>query len=152
MTYPNVIVTIIPLIISLVGITFYEFKTGLILDKVTLPAAVYFVLTSSLFGPGPAYQYPLTLAATFVALLGIRYLCEYFLNTEIIGGGAIKLLTAIAGAVGTTLALAVVMLFLIAVAGGFVITAAFGRYLVIPSSPILLVIVCGVLTYYFSVS
>ena len=97
MPLPHPIVTIASLCIFLIATAVYEYRTGLIPDRATIPAAFYFVATSSLLGPPPWWQYPVALALVLTISLGLALGYARWTGREALGGGAIKLLSAVAG-------------------------------------------------------
>jgi Flp pilus assembly protein protease CpaA len=141
------IVTTVPLLLFLVVLVSYELLTGLIRDVATIPAATYFVTTSAVFGPAPWWQYPVALVAALVVLLLEVLAFAHLFDHEVLGGGAIKLLAVVAGALGLNLGVQVLVLFLLLAGGVAIIATAFFNQQNVPSSPLIFMSVACVLAY-----
>ena len=135
-----------PLILFVGFLCMYELKTGLIPNKFVYPGAIYFVVVGALVGRHPWWHYPVGFLLAFIIfyLVGVIY---YLVTKRImLGGGAIKLVTLIGGALGMMPALQFsavsLVVLLIAVTVSYMMSG-----IEIPSSPLWFITFLAVLYY-----
>ncbi len=128
----------LPLIVLLIGIIIYEIQTVLILNKVLIPAGIYFLIVSCIYGSKPWWHFPLGLVCMLLLFILGATIIEKAIGSIIIGGGAIKLLAVIGAALGIVLALKVGVVFVILASIAYI----FSKYVfgidILPSSPFIL--------------
>ncbi len=94
-----------PLIIIMIGVVVYEINSGLIPDVVVFPAALYFLVGSIVYGSKLWWHYPAGLFILLFIIVIFAMLLESVFGAPMVGGGSIKLLAAIGGALGIILSL-----------------------------------------------
>lgn len=124
-----------PLYILLVILTGYELKTGLIPDSLIGPAALYLVIAAARTGPFRWWWYPVSLVTIVFALCAIAVVGREFAHLDMIGGGAIKLMMAVGGAVGLAIGFETVILSFLPI----VVALLFTKIIALPSSPLVAV-------------
>ena len=132
--YSEFLFIFVPLFIILITAIIYELRTGLIRDRLTLPAMLYFLFVTYLWGTLPWWHYLLGLLSVSLLFLSICYVIEEIWESEILGGGALKLLMVVGAAFGVVLALEVAITFILLTAIGLTVQYFRGREGV-PTSP-----------------
>jgi len=93
-------VTIGPLVVFVITLIVYENRTGLIPDIATHLGALYTIVTASVWGPLPWWQYPAAMVLVLLILYAGSAAITKLFGRLVIGGGTIKLLAVVGGALG----------------------------------------------------
>jgi len=110
-----------------------ELRTDLIMDAVTIPAALYFLIANLVAGPKPARAYLLAIGIpTLFVILGI-VISRRFGRGEKIGMGAVKLILVTSVALGGVEAFLAAVVFAVLA----ILTVAITRKTDVPSSPLI---------------
>ena len=129
----------LPLVILLIGVIVYEIRTGLILDLVVLPAALFFLVGSIVFGSRPWWHYPLGMVSLLLIMVLFAMVLESLFGVPMVGGGSIKLLAATGAALGLIFSLEVVGLFICIMCIALLVSKYAFNMGTIPSSPFILI-------------
>lgn len=91
---------IFPFVILLGIAGYYEIKTGLIFDRVTLPALCYFFVVRLFVRSKRWWLYPVGSLVLFVLFLFSSLLFEAYAKAFLFGGGTLKLLAVVGMVLG----------------------------------------------------
>ncbi len=141
----------IPLIPYLICVIWYEIKTNLILDKVTIPAAIVFT-TFPFFFKGSHWLSPVAgMIALLIFFLIAAMIYEKATWKICIGGGAIKLMASVGAAVGIEYSIPIALIFTFLTIISIIISNYKYDIDALPSSPFALIaVVSTVIIYQFT--
>jgi prepilin signal peptidase PulO-like enzyme (type II secretory pathway) len=100
MKYSYLVYISIPLIIYLIAVIYYELKTSFIMDKMVIPACIFFTSAPFLFKNSYWLFHISGMVVLLLFFLIATSLYRKITGEEGIGGGAIKLMASIGAAVG----------------------------------------------------
>lgn len=140
---------IYPLTLLSISLIIFEFRTGLIPDKITFPSGIYFLIAAAMVGQKLWWQYLLGLVVVCIICLLIAEIIYYLFNKNVVGGGAIKLLMVIGAALGLNLGVQVAGIFIFSAIIVSGISYVLFKKTSVPSSPIICVSMMIVLIFNF---
>ena len=145
----ELILIIIPLLLIIIGLIINEFRTGIIPFNILFPTGIYFLIIASIVGQKPWWDYLLGLFLVCIICVLAKELINYFMHSDCVGGGAIKLLVVIGAALGMMLGIQVTVVFIISGAVVSIMAYFIFSQNAVPSSPIILFSVLLVLGFNF---
>ena len=151
MEYPYLFYISFPLITYLIFVIWYELKTGLILDKVVIPASVFFISAPFLLKNSHWLSHVAGLVASLLFFLLAASIYAKVTGKEGIGGGAIKLMASVGAAVGFEYSIQLALIFTLLIVGGIIFAKIFGKE-TMPSSPFAMMALLIIITFHKSIS
>jgi leader peptidase (prepilin peptidase) / N-methyltransferase len=152
MKYSYLVYISIPLILYLIVVVYYELKTSLIMDKMVMPACIFFTSAPFLFKNSHWLSHISGMVVLLLFFLIAASIYRKITGEEGIGGGAIKLMASIGAAVGLEYSIQVALIFTVLT----ICSVVFARYKfgkdTLPSSPFALIAVLITVIFHQNIS